>query len=57
MLKHKLNEGDLNTDNQEKGQISFYSTEDTPEEIDRYQKLFTQYQVSDADLPTTGTLE
>ncbi|KRM94595.1 glutamate racemase [Lactobacillus senioris] len=57
MLKHKLNEGNLNTDNQEKGQISFYSTEDTPEEIDRYQKLFNQYQVSDADLPTTGTLE
>lgn len=56
MLKQKLNDGGLNTASQEKGQISFYSTEDTPEEIARYQKLFDQYQVSDADLPAEGTL-
>lgn len=56
MLKRKLDEGDLNTDNKTSGHIDFYSTENTPEEIARYQKMFEQYQVSDADLPEAGTL-
>ena len=56
MLKRKLDEGELNTDSKTAGHIDFYSTEDTPEEIARYQKMFEQYQVSDADLPEADTL-
>ena len=51
MLKRKLDAGDLNANDDHEQTIQFFSSEDTEEEIQRYQQLFDHYQVSPADLP------
>lgn len=45
-----LSQADLLAENTHKQTIDFYSTEDTPTEINRYQSLFDRYQVLPSDL-------